>query len=197
MPAPSLEDLTTDQLLAHARMMQGSHDLMQTLLSDPATRPQIQRMLKTKNPSLSIPEIDTADAVRAEIEKEREARKNLEQKLLERDVRERLEKQRAAAKAKYSLTEEDMAAVEALMTDAENPIPTYDAAARVHKASKTTATPTTSHFSPPTFEMPENDVWGKGVGNKGMLDKIALNEAAAALNEIRSGKVAGLGPAAA
>jgi len=191
----SLEDLTTDQLLAFARQTQGSHNLLQSLLNDPASRELVQRQVKKLNPTVIIPEIDAKDAAMTAIEEERAERKKLEQKLLERDVRERMEKARSAAKAKYKLNEADMLEVEKLMTDAENPIPTYDAAARVHAASKQTAVPTPSSINPPTFDMPEKDVWGKGIGNKAALDKIAMNEAFAALNDIRAGKVAGLGPA--
>lgn len=189
----SLEDLTTDQLLAHARALQGSHDLMQTLLKDPSSREMVQRKLKALQPTLSIPEIDAKDAVLAELKIEREERQKLEKSILEDRVRARLESQRASAKSKYKLTEADMTEVEKLMTDAENPIPTYDAAARVHAASKQTGSPTPAVLSSPTYEMPEKDVWAKGIGNKAMLDKIAMQEAFAALNDIRGGKVAGLG----
>ena len=195
MPQASLEDLTTDQLLNLARTTQASHNLLGTLMNDPTTREVIQRQLKKVNPALAIPEIDARDAVMAEVHKERDARLELEKKILERDVRERLERNREAAKTKYGLNEADMGEVEKLMTDAENPIPTYDAAARVHKASKATGTPTPVAIHAPTFDMPESDVWGKGIGNKANLDKVAMNEAYRALNDIRSGKVAGLGPA--
>jgi hypothetical protein len=194
MPA-SLEDLTTDQLLAHARQMQGSHELLATLMRDPAARETVQRHLKKVNPSVSIPEIDAKDAVLAELDTERKARQALEKSIMEDRVRARLEKQRADAKSKYHLTEADMAEVEKLMTDAENPIPTYDAAARVHAASKQTASPTPVALSAPTYQMPEKDVWAGGIGNRANLDRIAMNEAFAALNDIRGGKVAGLGPA--
>lgn len=193
----SLEDLTTDQLLAHARVTDGSHRLLNQLLSDPASREMVQRQLKKANPALVIPEIDAKDSVLAELGVERAARQKLEGEILQDKVRARLEGQRAAVKTKYQLSDADMIEVEKLMTDAENPIPTYDAAARVHKASKASATPTFASIAPPTFDMPETDVWGKGIGNKAALDKIAMNEAYAALNDIRSGKVAGLGPASA
>lgn len=191
----SLEDLTTDQLLEHARVLQGSHDLMQTLMKDPAAREVMQRQLKKMRPELSIPEIDAKDAMRAELEIERNERLALQKQIMEDRVRTRLETQRAAAKSKYKLTDADMAEVEKLMTDAENPIPTYEAAARVHAAGKQTGTPTPVALRAPTYEMPEKDVWGKGIGNKQELNKIAMNEAYAALNDIMAGKVAGLGPA--
>lgn len=191
----SLEDLTTDQLLEHARQLQGSHDLMQTLMKDPAAREMMQRGLKKLRPELSIPEIDAKDAIREELDIERKERQALQKQIMEDRVRARLEAQRAKAKSDYHLTDADMGEVEKLMTDAENPIPTYDAAARVHAASKKSGTPTPASFSAPTYEMPEKDVWGKGIGNKAELNKIAEREAYAALNDIMQGKVAGLGPA--
>ena len=193
----SLEDLTTDQLLAHAKSLEASHNLLSTLLKDPSSREVVQRKLKQLQPELSIPELDAKDAIQAELKTEREARQALESQITQDKVRARLEKQRAESKARYKLTDADMLEVEKLMVDPENPIPTYDAAARVHAASKQTATPTAAQLSSPTYQMPETETWGKGIGNKAMLDRIALGEAYAALNDIRSGKVAGLGPASA
>lgn len=192
---PSLEDLTTDQLLARARELEGAETTLRALTSNPKTRETIQRALKTINPNLVIPEIDAKDSVRAEIDTERQERIKLQNQIQERDIRERIEKQKAHVKGQYRLTDEDMTGVEALMIDKENPIPTYDAAARVYLASRQSATPTPSSFAPPTFSMPEKDVWGKGIGNKAALDKIAMGEAFNAWNEISSGKVPGLGGA--
>lgn len=192
---PSLEDLTTDQLLARARELEGAETTLRALTSNPKTRETVQRALKTLNPNLVIPEIDAKDSVRAEIDTERQERIKLQNQIQERDIRERIEKQKASVKAQYRLTDEDMTGVEALMIDKENPIPTYDAAARVYLASRQSATPTPASFAPPTFDMPEKDVWGKGIGNKAALDKIAMGEAFNAWNEISSGKVPGLGGA--
>lgn len=197
MPGPSLEDMTHEQLAQHARQLEGSANLLQQLLGDPSTREVIQRKLKKDNPALAIPEIDAQDRVEAALAEERKEREKLQKQMLERDVRERIEKQRAAAKAKYQLSDADMTEVEKLMTAEHDPIPSYDAAARVFKASKATGTPTTADIRPPVFDMPEKDVWGKGIGNKAMLDKIAINEAYSALNDLRAGKVAGFGPAVA
>lgn len=196
----SLEDLTTDQLLAHARALEGSHNLLQTMLKDPTAREMVQRQIKKIRPELAIPELDAKDAISAELKVEREARMALERQITEDRVRKRLEDQRAKAQNQYRLSDADMIEVEKLMTDEANPIPTYDAAARVHSAMKQTAVPTTHHLQPPTYEMPENDVWGKGVGNKAELNRIAMNEAYKALGEIQAGKPAagyGLGPASA
>lgn len=196
MPADraSLENMTTDQLLEFAQQTSASHNLLNTLMNDPDARPFIQRRLKALNPKLVIPEIDAVDAVTAQIVAERGERLKLEQQLRERDVRDRLERERAKIKQTYGLSDADVIEVEKLMTAEHDPIPTYDAAARVYKASLMTAVPTAASLRAPTYDMPETEVWGKGIGNKAALDKIAVNEAWAALNDIRAGKVAGLGP---
>lgn len=192
---PGLEDLTTDQLLARARELEGSEATLRALTSNPKTRETVQRALKTLNPNLVIPEIDAKDAVLAQVGESNKRVEKLEQQIQERDIRDRIERTRAAVKDKYRLSDEDMTGVEKLMVDPENPIPTYDAAARVYLASRQSSTPTPASFAPPTFQMPEQDVWGKGIGNKAALDKIAMGEAFNAWNEISSGKVPGLGGA--
>jgi hypothetical protein len=48
--------------------------------------------------------------------------------------------------------------------------------------------PTHIGAKPPVFEMPEKDIWKGGIGNKQALDKIALNEAYAAWNEVVGAK---------
>lgn len=195
MAQKSLEDFTVDELRAAAQQWQGSHQIITALAQNPATREVMQRAIKTVAPNVPIPEFDAKESIRAEIKAERDERIKLEQKILERDVRERLEKQRAGVIRAHNLTEADVLEVEKLMVDPENPIPTYDAAARVYKASRTPSTPTPASFVPPTFSMPEKDVWGKGIGNKAALDRIATDQAYEAWSELMSGKVAGAGSA--
>jgi hypothetical protein len=189
---PSLEDLTTDQLLAHARALEGSHKLVATLSGDPKTRESLQRLIKLQNPSAHIPELETRDLVREELKTRDEQIEKLQNTILEGQITQRLEKQRAAAQAQFRLSDDEMLEVEKLMThaDPDQRIPGYMAAARVFAASKQNAAPTPASLSSPTFEMPESDVWGKGIGNKQALDKIALNEAFSAWNDVTSGKVA-------
>lgn len=189
---PSLEDLTTDQLLAHARALEGSHNLLNTLSGNPETRTELQRLMKKVNPKLVIPEIDTADAVRGEMKVRDERIASLENKILEGEVRGRMERQRAAAQVKYNLSDADLLEVEKLMIDPDpdKRVPGYESAARVFTAERQNAKPTPASFSPPVFTMPENDVWGKGIGNKQQLDKIALTEAYSAWNEVASGRTA-------
>ena len=189
----SLEDLTVDQLRARAAETESSHALLQSLTQNPKTREVIQRAIKSVNPNVVIPEIDAADSVRGEIKAEREERLKLERSIQERDIRDRLERQRAAIQVKYKLTADDMIEVEKIMTREVDPIPSYEGAAQVYKASRTSATPTPASFAPPTFDMPEKEIWGKGIGNRSNLNKIAMDEAFKAWGDIASGKVAGLG----
>jgi hypothetical protein len=189
-----LEDLTTDQLLAHARALEGKAALLDGLSGNPETRETIQRAIKKLNPKLSIPEIDAADRVRAEMEPDRKRLLALEESIQKDQILARLEKNRATIKTKYNLSDADVLEVEKLMVSETDPIPSYDAAARVFVASRQSAVPTPASFSPPTFEMPEKDKWGKGIGNAAQLNKIAMDEAFSAFNEVFSGKVAGLGP---
>lgn len=182
----SLEDLTTDQLLATARQFQSGHELFGALASDPATRTELQRLLKKKNPALVIPELDATEKVMAEVGKRDERIEKLELEILQDRTARRLEAERAAIKNKYHLSDEDVSEVEKMMVDPDvnKRIPSYEAAARVFKAERSSSVPTSISAAPPTFTMPENDVWGKGIGNKAALDKIALTEAYAAWNEV-------------
>lgn len=192
----SLEDLTPDELLAHAQRQEGSAQLLAALAGNPKTREALQRLIKTIDPKIPIPEIDTRDAVVDGIIKPLTTKmESLEKQLMERDARDRLSGFRGAIKQKYRLSDEEVTAVEALMTDAENPIPTHDAAARVYLASRSSTAPTPALLTPATYEMPEKDIWAPGIGNPVMLNRIAIQEATKAWNELQSGKIPGLGAA--
>jgi len=191
----SLEDMTVDQLLAEAKRLQRIEATVNQVMAHPEGRETILRTVKKLNPSANIPEIDQADRVEKAIATEREEREKLERKLMERDARDAVAQRRADIKTKYRLSDTDVEEVEKLMLDPANQVGSHDAAARLYLYSKQSATPTPASSAPPTFSMPETDVWGKGVGNKNMLDKIAMNEAFAAWNEVMGGKVQGLGPA--
>lgn len=188
----SLEDLTVDELRAHAAKLESNSNLMTSLLTNPKTREMVQRALKTANPNLVIPEIDSRDSLREEIKAEREERLKLERSIQESAIRTRIEGNRAAIAKKYDLSEADIGEVEKLMIDPENPIPSYDAAARVYLASRTSALPSPATFNAPIFTMPESDVWGKGIGRPATLNRIAMDEAYKAWSDIVGGKVPGL-----
>jgi hypothetical protein len=183
----SLEDLSVDQLLSVARESKPMADLVKQLSSNPETRTQLQRLMKQANPTLVIPEIDAADKVREEIGQRDEKIAALEQRFLERDVRDRLERSRAAAMSKYGLTDSEMTDAEKtymLAENAEERVSSHDLAAKLFKASKQQSVPTHSAVAPSVFEMPEKDVWAGGIGNKAKLDQIGLQEAFSAWNEI-------------
>jgi hypothetical protein len=184
----TLENMPHDEIVRAAEGLVPKANLMDTLLNDPETRAQVQRLILKKNPQAVIPEIAAADATAAALKERDDKIAELQRANLEREVKERAQAQRTAIMAKYGLNDADMEGVHALMVAEVDPIPTYDAAARVYVASRQSAVPTAS-LSPPSFEMPEKDVWGAGIGNRAMLDKIARDEAYAALNDLRSGKV--------
>jgi hypothetical protein len=187
--------MTMDEVYAFARAAGDSHNLLGTLMRDPEARTAVQRQMKRLNPKLVIPEIDSVDAVTAEIKKRDEEIAELKKANLVRDAKDHILEARRAVAAKYGLTDADMIEVEKLMTAEVDPIPSYDAAARVFRASQRDALPTSTEFAPPVFEMPEKDVWGAGIGKPAVLNQIALKEAYRAMNEVHQGKVAGVGPA--
>jgi hypothetical protein len=170
--------MTTEQL-------QESTRLLHTLLNSPDTREDTLRLIKKKN-NVPIPELDAKDAVMGELKKEQEARIALEARLQERDILARIEKEREKVKQTYQLNDADVAEVEKLMVDKDAPIPNYAAAAKVYKASKQVAEPTTHLLKPNTYDMPEKSIWAPGIGNKQALNKIALEEAYKAANEFRA-----------
>jgi hypothetical protein len=192
----SLEDLDAGQLLALAQDGERHAQLLAAISSNPKTREPFQRLLKQLNPNLVIPELDAVDKAHLSLVKPLEDKvEALTRTIQERDIRERLERMRSRTQTLYKLSDEDMSAVEALMVAKDDPIPSYDAAARVYLSSRTSATPTSSAFAPPAYQMPEAEVWKSGIGNPQMLNRIALDEAFKAWNELRQGKVPGLGAA--
>ena len=182
-----------DELLHYAKQAQPAAELVNLMAKNPELREGWQALVKKALPNQSIPEFDAKQSVRAEINAEREERLKLERKIMERDARDNVRERREAIKAKYRLSDTDVTAIDQLMVDDKEVNWTHDAAARVYLASRQSATPTPATFAPPVYELPEKDVWGKGIGNKSALDKIAMTEAFNAWNEMASGKVPGLG----
>ena len=175
----SLENFSQAQLEESTR-------LFRTLLNSKDTRETMLRAIKKATGS-PIPEIDAADSVRGDIAVERAERQKLEARIQEREIIERIEKERARVKSEHGLSDADVSEVEKLMVDKEAPIPSYAAAAKVYKASQQIAQPTPSLMAPKVWDMPEKDVWAPGIGNRQALNKIALQEAYKAANEFRSG----------
>lgn len=187
----SLEDLSVDQLLQVAGRALRSENILNDLVGDPETREQTLRLMKKKNPALSIPEIDAKDKVLEGVAASDKRIADLENQVRERDIRDRILAEKSRVQNQYKLSDADMLEVEKLMVDEHEPIPSYGAAARVYVASRTQAMPTSSSLTAPIFEMPDEKVWSGGIGNRAQLDKIAIGLAYDALNEVKSGKVAG------
>jgi hypothetical protein len=183
----SLEDYTPAELLEHARTLERSNGLFNTLMNDPETRSETLALVKKKNPNMSIPELDVKAQVELAVAKEREEREKTDARLREMEMRERLNAQRDRVKSQYELTDADVLEVEKLMTDKDAPIPHYDAAVKVYQASRAQATPTSSQLQVKTFDMPSKDTWGRGVGDKMALDRAFKEEAYKAVNELRGG----------
>jgi hypothetical protein len=186
----NLEDMTPEEILAHTRSLETSVELFDTLLNDPVTRRDTLKALKSKKPNMTIPEIDTANEIETRIAAEREERQKLEVRVRDNEIRDRINAERKRVMNTHDLSEDQMLEVEKIMVDPTAPIPHYDAAAKVFKASLVQATPTSAVLVPRTFDMPNKDIWAGGVGSKPRLDKIALEQATAALNEIRGNKAA-------
>ena len=189
---PTLEDLSVDQLLSLARQTQASHTLLTQLTNNPQTRGGLQKLIKTVAPNTPIPELDAKEEVLREFSTLKEGFEQMRMELIERDVRTRVAEQRSQLKSKFGFTDEEVAAVEKIMVDEQ--IPSHSTAAVVFNASRKSAEPTPAVYMPPTYDMPEKDVWAKGIGNKSMLNKIGIQQAFDTWNQIMSGKIAGLGP---
>src|SRR5208337_2063296 len=161
MPSKTLEDMTVDQLLAHAKSLEPKASFFDAINKNPETRETTLRMLKKVNPSLAIPEIDAKDAVMAAVGTQNENISKLERQIMERDARDNVRDRRAAIREKYKLTEDDVTNVEKMLVDEKEVNLTHDMAARLYVAQRQSAVPTPASFMPPTYQMPEKDVWGK------------------------------------
>jgi hypothetical protein len=179
MAGKSLEDLTPNELI-------GLASLSNQLANDPETRTEFLRMLKKKNPSMAIPEIDASDAVNKRVDDLKKENQELRDKFQENELRQSITLKRGDAMKKHHLSDDQMTEVEKLML--EKHLPDYDTAAEFFSMSQRIAAPTAvDSVANPDFSMPVLDTWKAGIGNKTQLDKIARSEAYKAWNEISGG----------
>lgn len=192
MSERSLEDLSHEELVAHARKGDEGNKLFQALLADPKTRGETLKLVKAKNPNMAIPELDSASVLEERLAKEREEREKTEARVREMEIKQRIKDDEEKIAKKYEFSEADMVEVRKLLvgSETEPAIPNWDAAAKVYKASQVLAKPTSAAIQSPMFEMPGKDVWAKGIGNRAELNKVATNLAFDALNQFRAGKAA-------
>lgn len=155
--------------------------LAKSLANDPKTRRQFLSLVKAKNPDQPIPELDLERQVAAmaapHLKDIADLKARYEQEAQERGV---LAK-RQALKAK-GFTDEDVTAIEKLMI--EKQIGSHDTAADFYRMNSQASVPTPSTFTQVT--MP---VAGKDVKAAGGIRKWSLNEAHAAVADLKSGRV--------
>lgn len=174
-PADSLELTEADKQLS---------SLARDLANDPKTRKDFLRLIKAKHPDRVIPELDTEEQMRKFAEPYIKEQADLKKKLLERDVRDRIEAERSTLRdAGYS--KDDIAAIEKLMT--EKHIPSHATAAEHYKMSKTLSTPTPSTLTRAgTNKLPVDK---KALKESGGIKNWARDEAHKAADDIKSGRV--------
>lgn len=183
----SLEEYTLPELVAEHRTALEKNRLFDTLMSDPETRRDALALVKRKNPTMPIPELEVEARNDAALAEERKEREKLEARVRDSEIRERLRLERERVKSQHDLSDADLIEVEKLMTDDKAPIPHYDAAAKVYRASRQQAEPSSSQLAVKTYNMPDKDIWSKGVGNKMQLNKTFTEKAYEAVNEVRRG----------
>jgi hypothetical protein len=172
----SLEDLTPNQIMQLAAM---TYQLSQ----DPTTREQYLRLVKQKNPNVSIPEVDAKDAVLTQLNELKEDNRKLRDEIKESKFSDNVEKKRAGVMTKHRLSDDQMTVIEKLMIDKK--LPDYDTAVEFYTLQQKVATPTSlDSVANPDWSMPDKNIWNAGIGNKAQLDKIARSEAYKAFNEI-------------
>ena len=156
------------------------------ILDNPATRELGLRATKTINPQTSIPEIDLKDAARGEFKKADEKMQALENKIRENDARDRVRDERDKLR-EAGHSKDDIAAIEKIMIDEH--IPSYETAAKYFNGQRQIATPT-PHVGGPatTYTMPA-DPLAALKGGKAQLNKWGREQATAALDDLRSGRI--------
>lgn len=174
----SLEDLTPE---ARDELAQ----LSRTLSEREDTRDEFLTLVHKAKPEVPIPELRIkarADAVLAQAQS---AVSSLESRLMERDARDELNSRRANL-IKKGLVRDDSEVAEVEKVMLEKKIPDHETAAEYWKFMKEAAVPTPTSFRPNVFDQGTKDRFANYWKNPAMA---ARNEAANALNDIRSGKI--------
>lgn len=130
----SLEGLSSEQVAELAK-------LSQSLANNPKTRLNFLRLTKELDPSAPIPEVDLIHATSRAFGERDKKIESLEQKLLEKETKERISERRQGLR-ENGFTADDVSAIEKLMV--ERQIPSHDTAADFYKLQKQAAIPTPS-----------------------------------------------------
>lgn len=180
MAGKSLEDMSAEEIA-------GLADMQNQLMNDPATRGTMLRLMKAKNPSLSIPEVELIDQANVAFGKVNERLDKFEMSQLERDTKARIERERARL-ASQGMSEDDINAIEKIMQDEQ--IPNYATAAKYYQQSRQLAAPTPSTETERNgrFELPADPLKAAKGGRNG-LKEFGRSEANAAMNDLLAGRI--------
>jgi hypothetical protein len=138
---PGLEELSLEE-----RQKFNLGALVATMLSDPVLGKQTKRLLKTKSPDLSFPELDAEDAILKGQEKSQAQIDELKTLLRTREARDAL----ASEDAKITAVGLDPKVVRKFMTD--EGINNVDIVIELFESRQALAEPTTSSVGPFRFE---------------------------------------------
>ena len=129
-------------------------DVAMKVANNKKTRKGFLGLYKEVSPDTPIPEIDEVNAVESKIAEERKAREAFEQEQRNRWLQEDLGRQKSKVRSDFGLSDEDMSAMEKMMTEKKLPAD-YTWAAKLYKQQTETATPTnygTSGWGPLDIE---------------------------------------------
>jgi hypothetical protein len=170
----SLEGMSSEAIQGLAQLAKGLSD-------DPKTRGRMLALVKERDPTMSIPEIDIPEQFNTLLATERDARVKIENKMRDDDIRREVREKRDTIMGR-GISAAEVVEVEKLMT--ERGIINHDTAAEFYLAQKQMAVPTPpAHLSYQPLELPKFDLTKGNVRTQGK----AL--AAEMLSGIRSGKV--------
>ena len=168
---PGLEGMTPEAVSDLAT-------LATTLANNPKTRAHFLRLTKMANPEVQIPEIEMADQLNGILSKGAERIKSMEDKLMQREMQDRLSEARRELR-EQGIAKEDIAEVEKLMV--ERRIPDHKTAAEFFNLSRKAAEPTPSRYSGVGVEVPKIDLTKVQGAN---INAWARQEAANTLSDI-------------
>lgn len=127
-------NLTDDQIADMA-------DIALKAQGNPKTRKKFLQTVKEANPDMPIPEIDEPARVEGIIAEERKARESFEAEQRNRWLSQDLNRERAEIASKFGMSEDDMKAMEKMITDKALPAD-YRWAAPLYKQQVEQSTPT-------------------------------------------------------
>jgi hypothetical protein len=165
----SLEGMTAEAIADLAALAKG-------LADDPKTRPYLLNMMKARDPSLSIPEVDIPLAIAAQTKPQFEKLAKMEREIQEREIKQNIKDRRQALMKDKGLGEKEVAEVEKMMV--EKGISNHDTAADFYLSQRSAAQPTPSTFSQPSIPKPDLKKMGMNI------NQWSRNEATEAITDI-------------